>query len=223
MLVFNDVSKHYNNNYALQDISLSIRHGEFVFVVGHTGSGKTTLINLLMGDIKPDSGSIMVDDVDISRLDRDDLQLYRRNIGIIFQDFKLIPKYTVYENILLSLEVCEYPQNLVNKKINDIADFIGIQNKLNLYPVQLSGGEKQKVAIARAIVHDPKLLIADEPTGNLDPDSTTEILTLLLKVNNQGYTVILTTHNVNLVNLLQKRVIRMEKGNVISDKIGGYY
>lgn len=223
MIIFENVTKIYDNIKVLDNINLSIKHGSFVSIIGHTGSGKTTLVNILLGFLKPDYGKILIDDIDISKLDKYDLQIYRRNIGVIFQDFKLIQNRTVYENISLALEVCEYNDDELEKKVKSVAQFTGISSKLSYYPIQLSGGEKQKVAIARAISHDPKLLIADEPTGNLDPISTKEILNLLLKINNYGYTVIITTHNVNLVNFLQKRVIKMVNGKIIGDYIGGYY
>lgn len=186
--------------------------------IGPSGAGKSTLINILIGAIKPNRGSVTVDGYDITRLNRPSLQLYRRRLGIVFQDFKLLPKKTVQENIAFALEVCGASPDQIKKRTKEVLEIVGLTKLKNHFPKQLSGGERQKTAIARALIHNPKLFIADEPTGNLDPESAQEVLDILQKININGATVILATHNKSLVDRLMKRVINLKDGKIVADE-----
>lgn len=223
MIEIKNIYKSYGKIKALDNINLMISSGEFVCLVGPSGAGKSTLIHLLIREEKPDMGQIIVAGKNIIELKPRELPYYRRKIGVIFQDFKLLPQKTVYENISFALEVCEVPDPEIKQKLPKILELVGLTLKTNSYPDELSGGEAQRVAIARALVHSPKILIADEPTGNLDPINAWEITQLLLKINQAGTLVIFTTHNKSIVDRIKKRVIAMKKGKIISDQRIGKY
>ncbi len=223
MILFSNVVKRYDGRAVLKDIDLQIGGGEFVTLIGPSGAGKSTLIHALIGAIKVNRGLIEVDGHDITKLDRNQLQEFRRKIGIVFQDFKLLPQKTVYENIAFAMEVCGAEEKEVRRRTKEVLEIVGLTRHAHQFPHQLSGGEKQKTAIARALVHDPKLFIADEPTGNLDPENAEEVLYLLQKINITGATVILATHNRYLVDNIRKRVVAMKEGRIIDDyKKAGY-
>jgi len=208
----------------LDRVNCEIGGGEFVSVVGPSGAGKTTFVNLLTGAIRPSEGSVSVDSYQIDDLDETSRALYLRKVGVIFQDYKLLPKKTVAENIAFALEVCGDPDHLIKKRVDEVIKIVGLEHRRDAFPAQLSGGECQRTALARALVHEPALIIGDEPTGNLDPQSGEEIINLLLDINKAGATVILATHDRETVDRIQKRVIRIEKGKLISDlKSGGYH
>jgi cell division transport system ATP-binding protein len=209
------VSRYYQSIPALEDINLRIEKGEFVFITGPSGAGKTTLLNLLFSAIKPSSGQILIDGRNIARISRSSIPLLRRNIGVVFQDFKLIHSRNVFDNVAITLYVLGKPQNEIKKNVYAVLKAVGLQHKLNVYPQFLSGGEQQRVAIARAIVNEPKILLADEPTGNLDIDLTYEIMELFFKINARGTTVVVATHNNELIKKYSKRVIHLEKGRVV--------
>lgn len=224
MIKFEDVSKSYANKIKiLRGINLNIKVGEFVSIVGQSGAGKTTLVKVLIGEERVDDGKVIVGDWDITRVSRRDVPFLRRQIGVIFQDFKLLPKKTLKENIAFALEVCGTPSSKIKKIVPSVLKIVGLEDKGDRYPREVSGGEQQRAAIARALVHQPKILLADEPTGNLDAINADEIIDLLLRINNFGTTVILVTHNKEIVNRLNRRVITMDKGIVISDKEHGKY
>src|SRR5574344_1182545 len=224
MIKFESVSKSYANKIRiLRDINLNIKVGEFVSVVGQSGAGKTTLVKLLIGEERVDEGKVIVGDWDITRIPRHDVPFLRLQIGVIFQDFKLLPKKTLKENISFALEVCGAPAAKIKKIVPSVLKIVGLEDKGDRYPREVSGGEQQRAAIARALVHQPKILLADEPTGNLDAINADEIIDLLLRINKFGTTVILVTHNKEIVNRLNKRVVTMDKGIIISDKEHGKY
>lgn len=224
MIKFQNVSKSYANKIKiLRDVNLHIKVGEFVSIVGQSGAGKTTLVKTLIGEERVDEGRVIVGDWDITNVSRHDVPFLRRQIGVIFQDFKLLPKKTLKENISFALEVCGASSAKINKVVPNVLKIVGLEDKGNRYPREVSGGEQQRAAIARALVHQPKILLADEPTGNLDAINADEIIDLLLRINKFGTTVILVTHNKDIVNRLNRRVITMDKGVVISDKEHGKY
>lgn len=223
MINLKHVSKFYGKNKVLDDISLFIKSGEFVSIVGQSGAGKTTVVRLLIGEERADSGKVQVGDWDITRLSRREIPHLRRQIGVIFQDFKLLPKKTLEENIAFALEVSGGSREKIKKIVPSVLKIVGLEGKGKRYPGEVSGGEKQRAAIARALVHQPKILLADEPTGNLDALNADEIIELLLRINNFGTTVVLVTHNKEIVNRLNRRVITMDSGHVISDKENGKY
>ncbi len=224
MIKFQNVSKSYANKIKiLRNVDLHIKVGEFVSIVGQSGAGKTTLVKTLIGEEKVDEGRVIVGDWDITNVSRHDVPFLRRQIGVIFQDFKLLPKKTLKENIAFALEVCGASNSKINKVVPNVLKIVGLEDKGNRYPREVSGGEQQRAAIARALVHQPKILLADEPTGNLDAINADEIIDLLLRINKFGTTVILVTHNKDIVNRLNRRVITMDKGVVISDKEHGKY
>lgn len=209
---------------ALDNISLQIDRGEFVSLVGPSGAGKSTLIGLLIAEERPNKGRIVIAGRDLRTLRPSDLPFYRRKVGVVFQDFKLLPQQTVWENIAFALEVCDTPPDEVRAKVPKILDLVGLSHRAQSYPAELSGGERQRAAIARALIHSPKILIADEPTGNLDPNNTWEVVDLLLRINQTGTIVLLATHNQAVVNKLARRVITLSQGKVISDqKVGRYH
>lgn len=219
MIIFQAVTKNYVDNIAsLEDINLTIERGEFVSIVGQSGAGKTTLLKLMIMEEKPTKGEIFFDKLMLSKIKRSSLPTLRRNIGMVFQDFKLINAKTVFENVAFVLEVLGKTQMEINKSVSIALDIVGIKNKDGYFPYQLSGGEQQRVAIARAIVHHPIILIADEPTGNLDVLNGWEIVKLLVKINELGTTVILATHNREIVNSLNKRVVTLDKGRIVQDQ-----
>jgi cell division transport system ATP-binding protein len=224
VLVLHDVTKQYpNGKLALQDVDLVIPEGDFVFLVGSSGAGKTTLIKLLIRDEVATRGQVVLDGQDMARLPRRQIPKMRRKIGIIFQDFKLLPNKTVFENVAFALEVTGTPRRKIRPAVTRVLALVGLSEQAGQTPSQLSGGEQQRTAIARALVHDPRLIIADEPTGNLDPLISWEILQLLLRINDLGVTVMMATHNAAVVTALRKRVVALEDGRIIRDEVGGAY
>jgi cell division transport system ATP-binding protein len=221
--IFN-ISKYYNPKApVLDNVSLHIRPGELVSIVGQSGTGKTTLVKILTGEERVDSGKVIVGEWDITKLGRSQVPYLRRQIGVIFQDFKLLPKKTLSENIAFALQVCSQSPAKIKKIVPSVLSIVGLEDKGHRYPSEVSGGEQQRAAIARSLVHQPKILLADEPTGNLDSINANEIIELLQKINNFGTTVVLVTHNREIVNRLRKRVITMDEGRIISDQEQGKY
>ena len=224
MIKLIDLNKTYNKEVqAIKNISLHIKPGEFVSIVGQSGSGKSTLVKLIIAEERPDVGKIIIGGWDIIGIKDRELPTLRRQLGVIFQDFKLLPKKTVFENVAFAMETCGFKSSEIQKTVSQIISLVGLKGKDDRYPSQLSGGEQQRVAIARSLVHKPKLLIADEPTGNLDSINTREIIDLLKKINNMGTTIVLVTHNKDVVNSLHSRVITLDNGQVISDQSQGRY
>lgn len=224
MIEFNNVTKTYNNNIsALTDININIEKSEFVFLVGPSGAGKSTFIKLLLKELEPTSGDILVNDIDIKEMKRKEIPYYRRKIGVVFQDFRLIPTLNVYENVAFAMRVVEAPLREIRKKVPLALSMVGLSRKYKSFPNELSGGEQQRVSIARAIVNNPTLVIADEPTGNLDPDTAMDIMTTLSDINYAGTTVLMATHAKEIVNRMKKRVIALEKGQVVRDEQRGMY
>jgi len=224
MIKFRHVTKFYKpDTYAVKGVSFHVKDGEFVSVIGQSGSGKTTLIRLLIAEESLTGGNIIIGGWDISGIKDHEVPILRRQIGVIFQDYKLLPNKTIFENIAFALEVCGGSDRKVCKMVPQILKIVNLLGKADKYPAQLSGGEKQRVAIARALIHRPKILIADEPTGNLDMNNTREIIDLLQKINQLGTTVMLVTHDRDVVNLLKKRVIVLDKGEIVSDQAVGRY
>ena len=222
MIEFRNVHKVYDNgSIALEDVSIHIEKGEFVLVCGHSGAGKSTFIKLLSHEVKPDSGTVMVNDVDVTRIKSSKVPYLRRKLGIVFQDFRLLPSKTVFENIAFALEVIEEKPKVIKEKVLNVLELVGLSDKANDLPQDLSGGEQQRVAIARAIVNKPLVLIADEPTGNLDPQTSRDISDLFKAINNSGTTVVMVTHDMDMVSYLNKRVIALEGGRVVSDQMRG--
>ncbi|MGF7184708.1 cell division transport system ATP-binding protein [Desulfitispora alkaliphila] len=224
MIQLFNVTKVYSNGVkALNDVSLTINKGDFVFIVGPSGAGKSTFMKLLYREEKPDRGQILIKGKSIVRMKDKEVPLLRRSIGVIFQDFKLLSDRTVYENVAFAMEVVESSKEEVERRVPKVLETVGLKGKEYRYPGQLSGGEQQRVAVARAIVNNPDLLIADEPTGNLDPDNSWEIMDLLVKVNKRGTTVVMATHAKEIVDMMKKRVIAIEKGKVVRDQERGRY
>lgn len=223
MINFKGVQKEYGSKTALSDINLDIKSREFVCIVGHSGAGKSTIIKLIDKEELPTKGEISVGGIDYQKFPKRNIPYLRRKIGVVYQDFKLLPKKNVFENIAYALEVAGVSNREIKDRVPKILQLVGLAKNAKDYPDELSGGERQRVAIARALVHQPKILIADEPTGNLDPKNAWEIIDLLLKINSFGTTVLLTTHNKEIVNSLKKRVITLSKGKITKDqKIGKY-
>lgn len=221
MIKFNKVSLKYDkDSYAIHDLSLKINEGEFVFIVGKTGAGKSTLFKLLTRELVPTSGSIKVFKDNIEYISDKLLPYYRRQLGVIFQDFKLLEDRNAYENVAFAQEVIGANSFKIKKRVLKILNIVGLRNKVSKMPYELSGGEKQKVAIARALINKPKILLADEPTGNLDEVSTNEIMSLLNSINQNGTTVVVITHDMHLVNRMNKRVIKLDEGNLVYDDYG---
>jgi len=225
MIYLDGITKIYDKSSkkALDNISVHIKPKEFVIFVGLSGAGKSTLTKLITHEEEPTSGKITVGGIDYATLKKKDIPYLRRKIGVVFQDFKLLPKKTVYENIAYALEVAGISNKTIRSRVPQVLKMVGLENKDKSFPRELSGGEMQRAAIARALIHEPKILIADEPTGNLDPKNAWEIIDLLLKVNEYGTTVILTTHNKEIVNTLKKRVITLKNGKLIKDQEVGRY
>lgn len=224
MIELKNVTKIYKTNiYALKNINLNIKAGEFVSIVGQSGTGKTTLIKLIIAEERPSSGQIIVGGWDITHIKNYEIPYLRRQIGVVFQDFKLLKKKTAFENVAFALEVCGANYKKIKAVVNQVLKLVGLEKKIDRYPHQLSGGEQQRVVIARSLVHRPKLIVADEPTGNLDSLNTREIIDLLLKINTLGTTIVLVTHNREVVNSLNKRVITLDQGMIISDQLQGKY
>ena len=224
MIKFQNVSKIYNSDTcALDNISLEIKEKEFISIVGKCGAGKTTLLKLLLAEEKPNSGQVFFQDNDVNQIKSHYLPKFRRKIGVIFQDYKLLPSRNVYENVAYVMEVMGASNEEIKRDVPQVLEIVGLTEKKENFPVQLSGGEKQRVAIARALIHRPQLIIADEPTGNLDPYHTQDIIKLLEKINELGTTVILATHYKEIVNGLRKRVVTLEEGRIIRDEEKGRF
>ncbi|MEA3273039.1 MAG: cell division ATP-binding protein FtsE [Patescibacteria group bacterium] len=224
MIEYRNVSKIYNKNVtALVNVNLKIKQGEFISIVGQSGTGKSTLVKLLTLEEKPTSGRIIFYKVDLSEITKKELPYHRRRIGVIFQDFKLLITRTVYENIAFALEVSGVKSSEIKKSVSQILNIVGLEKKFDAYPNELSGGEQQRVAIARALVHHPEVLIADEPTGNLDIINTWDIIELLLKINKLGTTVVLATHDKETVDRVNRRVVGIDDGRIIRDQEKGKY
>lgn len=224
MIKLKNVSKVYRNNHiALSDVSLHIKKGDFVFLVGPSGAGKSTFIKLLMKEIEPTSGEIVVDGVDITKLKRKKIPYYRRSIGVVFQDFRLLPDKTVYENVAFAMQIVEASAKDIKKRVPQMLSLVGLSNKGNNYPHQLSGGEQQRVALARALANNPKILICDEPTGNLDPETAWGIMDLLNDISKSGTTILMATHAKDVVDKMKKRVVAIEKGVIVRDQQRGVY
>ncbi len=224
MIILEDVNKTYSKGSpALNNISLHIEKGEFVFIVGDSGSGKSTLIKLLLRELTPTSGRIIVNQTDVGKLKHRGIPKYRRGIGVVFQDFRLLKDRNVYENVAFAQRVVSVPVREIRKNVPSVLSMVGLAEKYRSRPRELAGGEQQRVAVARAIVNRPPILLADEPTGNLDPKNSWEIMKLLEEINRTGTTVLVVTHNREIVNAMRKRVITMKKGVIVSDqKKGGY-
>lgn len=207
----------------MEEVSFEIEKGEFVSLVGKSGSGKTTILKLLLAEETPTSGTVLFDGVDVHSLRRSDLPSLRKRIGVIFQDYKLLPSKTIYENVAYALEVSGASEERISREIPKVLDIVGLEDRAESFPAELSGGEKQRVAIARALVHRPEVILADEPTGNLDPYNTYEIVNLLLKINKLGTTLVLATHNKDVVNSIEKRVLVVDEGKIIRDDRKGRF
>ena len=224
MIKFENVSKIYDNGFpALHDVSFEIEKGEFVFLVGSSAAGKSTIIKLIMKEEDATEGDITINGIDVCDLRRKEVPFFRRTIGVVFQDFRLLPNKTVQENVAYAMEIVGASGKDIRKNVPNVLSMVGLAHKAKMYPRQLSGGEQQRVAIARAIVNNPDVLIADEPTGNLDPDTAQEIMTILEDINRRGTTIIMATHAENIVNKMQKRVIVVEKGAIVRDEERGAY
>ncbi|MFC0525435.1 cell division ATP-binding protein FtsE [Pontibacillus salicampi] len=224
MIEMKDVHKTYPNGVtALQGVNLSIDPGEFVYIVGPSGAGKSTLVGLMYREEKHTSGSIVINETDLNSLKERKVPYLRRNVGVVYQDFKLLPRLTVYENIAFALEVIEESPKNIRKRVMEVLDLVKLKNKARHIPDELSGGEQQRVSIARAIVNHPTVMIADEPTGNLDPDTSWDIMSIFEEINARGTTVIMATHSKEIVNTIKKRVIAVENGRIVRDESRGEY
>lgn len=224
MIYFDNVTKIYSNNcVALSNVSFGISQGEFVSIVGKSGAGKSTLLRLILAEEKPTKGNIIFEDMNVNKMSNSYLPYYRRKIGMVYQDYKLLPQKTVFENVAFALEVLGKSDSEIKRIVSQALDLVGILNKAKNFPAELSGGEQQRAALARAFVIQPKVLVADEPTGNLDIITTKEIVKLFLKINQLGTAVILATHNREIVNNIQKRLIVLDKGRIIRDEEKGRY
>ena len=224
MIVFNDVYKSYSNGTnALNGVTFNISDGEFAFIIGPSGAGKSTVIKLLMHEEVPSGGIVKVGDFDIKKMRTSKVPMLRRSMGVVFQDFRLIENMTVFDNVAFAMRAVGSSQRTIRRRVPYVLGVVGLGHKAKNFPNELSGGEQQRVALARALVNNPHLIIADEPTGNVDPEMAREIMELLNQINQNGTTVIVVTHDNTLVNEFNKRVIHLEKGRVISDQVGGYY
>ncbi|AIS52957.1 cell division ATP-binding protein FtsE [Thermoanaerobacter kivui] len=224
MIKFINVSKTYNKDIiALSNVSFEIENGEFVFIVGPSGAGKSTLIKLLLKEEEPTTGTIIINKKDITKLKRREIPYLRRSMGVVFQDFRLLPNKTVFENVAFAMEIVGASHKEIRRRVPMVLSLVGLSDKADNYPQQLSGGEQQRVSLARAIVNEPSILIADEPTGNLDPDTSWEIVKLISEINKRGTTVVMATHAKDIVDAMKKRVIALEKGNMVRDEVRGAY
>ena len=220
----NDVSKVYpGGSVALQDVNVHIEPGEFVFVVGPSGAGKSTFIKMLFREVLPTTGSIFVNGMDILALSPKEIPFMRRQLGIIFQDYRLLPDRTVFENVAFAMQVIEAPHRKIRRQVNNVLDLVGLRHRSNAYPNELSGGEQQRIAIARAIVNDPVFVIADEPTGNLDPETSWDIMEIFKEINSAGTTIVMATHDKDVVDAMGKGVIAFEQGRIVRDEKEGAY
>ena len=222
MITFENVTKTYKSNVGLDNVSVKINKGDFVFLVGPSGAGKSTFIKLILKEIDADSGSIKVNGTEITTLSNRMIPKLRRSTGMVFQDFRLLPKMTVYENVAFAMQIVHQSPRAIRRQVPQVLSLVGISNKANKYPDELSAGEQQRVAIARAIVNNPTVLIADEPTGNLDPNTAWEIMRLLEQINLRGTTIVMVTHAKDIVDKMGKRVIVIEKGKIVRDDVGAY-
>lgn len=222
MITFQNVTKNYSSNVGLDNVSVHIEKGDFVFLVGPSGAGKSTFIKLILREINADKGIIMVGDKDVTRLSNREIPMLRRQIGMVFQDFRLLPKKTVYENVAFAMEILHQSKRKIRKRVPQILSLVGISDKADQYPDELSAGEQQRVAIARAIINNPTMLIADEPTGNLDPDTAWEIMDLLKQINMTGTTIVMVTHAKDIVDRMGKRVVAIDHGRIVRDECGAY-
>ncbi len=225
MINFDNVSKQYRNSNtpALDDINLNIEQGDFVFLVGQSGSGKSSLLRLLLKEEKPTSGTVTVDGINVAKLPNRKVPAFRRTMGIVFQDFRLLPGKTVFDNVAFGMEVIGKSKKEIQQRIPALLDLVGLEEKAHRLPSELSGGEQQRVALARAFVNQPKLLLADEPTGNLDPSTSVGIMKLLDRINRTGTTVVMATHDVAIVDQMRKRIVQMENGKIVRDQERGMY
>lgn len=223
MIKFDKVSKTYKNGtHALNDISLEIKDGEFVYIIGETGSGKSTMIKILDGEEIPTTGSVYVSNTNVGKLKKRQVPLYRRNIGVVFQDYRLLPKKTVFENVAYAMEVVDTPKDILRPRVREVLKLVGLVDKSNSFPGEISGGQQQRTAIARAIANKPKILIADEPTGNLDPKKSNEIIKLFEKINmEEKTTILIVTHDIETVRKHPKRTIEINNGHIVRDKEDG--
>lgn len=224
MIEYINVSKKYSSGVvALSNINLRIKDGEFVFLVGYSGAGKTSLVKMLLKEIEPTKGRILIDDLDITKLKNREIPYLRRKIGIVFQDFRLLPNRTIFENVAFAKEIIGASSDEIKKEVTATLNLVGLSDKADCYPNELSGGEQQRISIARAIVNNPDIIIADEPTGNLDPDTAWEIMSLLKEINKNGTTVIMVTHAKDIVDFMKRRVIALEGGKIVRDEERGVY
>ncbi len=224
MIDFKNVKKHYSNGtVALDGVDLHIDDGEFVFIVGHSGAGKTTMMKLLLREEAATSGTIKVGDYELTGIKNNQIPFYRRNLGVVFQDFRLFPNKTVYENVAFAMQVVGTPRAMIKRRVPAILTTVNLADKMQCFPRELSGGEQQRVALARALANNPKMIIADEPTGNIDPKMSIEIMNLLMKINKLGKTVIVVTHEKNLVDYYKQRVVMLKDGKIVEDRIGGMF
>ncbi|MGN0708636.1 MAG: cell division ATP-binding protein FtsE [Anaerovoracaceae bacterium] len=223
MITFTNVTKIYDGkNVGLENASIDIDTGDFVFLVGPSGAGKSTFIKLILKEIDADSGSIQVGDYEVTTLSKRMVPQLRRRIGIVFQDFRLLPKKTVFENVAFAMEILHQRRSVIKRRVPQVLELVGIGDKLNRYPQELSAGEQQRVAIARAIINNPKVLICDEPTGNLDPATAADIMDLLVQINNTGTTIVMVTHAKDIVDRMHKRVVAIDSGHIVRDEFGQY-
>ncbi len=219
-----NVSKVYSSgSVALADVNISIGKGDFVFLVGPSGAGKSTFIKLLFHEEQPTEGEVIVNGRPLSGMKRTEIPYLRRSIGIVFQDFRLLPNKTVYDNVAFAMQVIEVPRREIQKRVNTVLELVGLRDRANALPAELSGGEQQRVAIARAIVNNPLIVVADEPTGNLDPDTSWEIMQIFNRINKSGATILMVTHDKQMVDAMKKRVIAIEKGRIVRDELKGVY
>ncbi|MDR1954219.1 MAG: cell division ATP-binding protein FtsE [Clostridiales Family XIII bacterium] len=223
MIEYKNVTKKYNGNIGIEDVSVRIEKGEFVFLVGPSGAGKSTFVKLLLKLMDADAGEIFFNGYDVTKLQSIDIPRHRRSMGIVFQDFSLLPKKTVFENVAFAMEIIQMPRKAVKRQVPQMLDLVGISAEAHKYPAQISIGEQQRVALARAIVNNPSVLIADEPTGNLDPETGWEIMRLLEQINRRGTTVLMVTHSKEIVNAMSKRVIAIRDGHLVRDERSGMY
>ncbi|MBE6072989.1 MAG: cell division ATP-binding protein FtsE [Selenomonas ruminantium] len=224
MIHMSNVSKIYENGaVALDGVNVDIEKGEFVFIVGASGAGKSTFIKMLFREELPTSGILTVNGHDVVNMSHKEVPYLRRGLGVIFQDYRLLPDKTVFENVAFAMQVIEAPRRLMQRSVNAVLDVVGLREKYNCFPAQLSGGEQQRVAIARAIVNDPAIVIADEPTGNLDPDTSWDIMDIFKRINKAGTTIVMATHDRTIVDTMKRRVIAIEDGHIVRDELRGGY
>ena len=224
MIHFKNVSKIYDNGaVALDRVTVDIEKGDFVFIVGASGAGKSTFIKMLLREELPTSGELEVNGHDVVHMEHSEVPYLRRELGVIFQDYRLLPDKTVYENVAFAMQVIEAPRRFMQRSVNTVLDIVGLRDKYKCFPNQLSGGEQQRVAIARAIVNDPAIVIADEPTGNLDPETSWDIMDIFQRINKSGTTIVMATHDKSIVDTMQRRVIAIENGHIVRDEAQGVY